>query len=85
MMRRLKTSGTWIAHYPRHRVRRRGLGGAGAAVRCWRRPLGDPTPTCVGEDPAPAVASTGGDTSVVAGEPTAEGPVASADPSKVAG
>jgi hypothetical protein len=42
-------------------------------------------PTYAGEDPVPAAAPTGGDTSVVAAEPTAEDPAASVDPSQVAG
>ena len=40
-----------------------------------------PTSTCAGEDPVPAAAPTGGDTSVVAGEPTVEDPAASVGPS----
>jgi hypothetical protein len=36
-------------------------------------------------DPVPAAAPTGEGTSVVAGEPAAEDPAASADPSQVAG
>jgi hypothetical protein len=48
-------------------------------------PLVTPAPTYAGEDPVPAAAPTGGDTLVVAGEPTAEDPVASAGPSQVAG
>jgi hypothetical protein len=44
-----------------------------------------PAPTCAGEDPVPAAAPNGEDTSVVAGEPTAEDPAASAGPSQVAG
>jgi hypothetical protein len=31
-----------------------------------------PAPTCAGEDPVPAAAPTGRDTSMVAGEPAAE-------------
>jgi hypothetical protein len=42
-------------------------------------------PTCAGEDPVPAAASTGEDTSVVADEPSAEDTAASAGPSQVAG
>jgi hypothetical protein len=41
--------------------------------------------TCAGEDPVPAAAPTGEDTSVVAGEPAAKDPAASAGPSQVAG
>jgi hypothetical protein len=48
-------------------------------------PMTTPAPTCAGEDPVPAVGPTGEDTSVVAGEPTAKDPEASADPSQVAG
>jgi hypothetical protein len=48
-------------------------------------PLVTPAPTGAGEDPVPTDAPTGGDTSVVAGEPTAEDPVASVGPSQVAG
>jgi hypothetical protein len=44
-----------------------------------------PVPTCASEDPVPAAAPTGGDTSVVVGEPAAEDPAASAGPSQVAG
>jgi hypothetical protein len=44
-----------------------------------------PVPTYAGKDPVPAAAATGGDTSVVAGEPTTEGPAASAGLSQVAG
>jgi hypothetical protein len=47
-------------------------------------PLVTPTPTGAGEDPVPATAPAGGDTSMVAGEPAAEDPVASTDPSQVA-
>jgi hypothetical protein len=43
-----------------------------------------PAPTCAGKDPVPAAAATGGDTSVVGGEPAAEDPAASAGPSQVA-
>jgi hypothetical protein len=42
-------------------------------------------PTCAGEDPMPTAASTGEVTSVVAGEPSAKDPAASAGPSQVAG
>jgi hypothetical protein len=48
-------------------------------------PLVTPAPTCAGEDPKLAVAPTGGDTSVVAGEPAVEDPAASAGPSQVVG
>jgi hypothetical protein len=48
-------------------------------------PLVTPAPTCAGEDPVPAAAPTGGDTSVVAGKPTAKDPAASVGPSQVAG
>ncbi|KAL5667371.1 hypothetical protein ACJX0J_019592, partial [Zea mays] len=48
-------------------------------------PVMTPALTCAGEDPVSAAAPTGEDTSVVAGEPTAEDPSASADPSQVAG
>ena len=48
-------------------------------------PVATSASTCAGEDPVPAVAPTGEDTSVVAGEPAAEDPAASADPSQVAG
>jgi hypothetical protein len=48
-------------------------------------PLVTPAPTCAGEDPVPAAAPTGGDTSVVAGELAAEDTAASADPSQVVG
>jgi hypothetical protein len=48
-------------------------------------PLVTPALTCAGEDPVPDAAPTGGDTSVVAGEPAAEDPTASAGPSQVAG
>jgi hypothetical protein len=44
-----------------------------------------PAPTCAGEDLVPAAAPTGGDTSMVAGEPAAEDTAASADPSQVVG
>jgi hypothetical protein len=40
-----------------------------------------PALTCAGEDPMLAAAPTSEDTSVVAGEPTAEDPIASASPS----
>jgi hypothetical protein len=66
-------------------VRRRGLGGADAAIRCWRGPLGDTRADLCWRGPVPAAAPTGGDTSVVAGEPTAEDPTMSVDPSQVAG
>jgi hypothetical protein len=42
-------------------------------------------PTCAGEDPMPAPASTGEVTSVVVGEPSVEDPAASVGPSQVAG
>ena len=48
-------------------------------------PVMTPAPTCANEDPVPTAASTGEDTSVVAGEPTAEDPATSAGPSQVAG
>jgi hypothetical protein len=48
-------------------------------------PVMTPALTCAGEDPMPVAAPTSEDTSVVAGEPTAEDPVASAGPSQVAG
>jgi hypothetical protein len=44
-------------------------------------PLVTPTPPCASEDPMPAAAPTGVDASVVAGEPAAEDPAASAGPS----
>jgi hypothetical protein len=44
-----------------------------------------PAPTCAGEDHVPPAAPTGGDTSGVVGEPTAEDPAASTGPSQVAG
>ena len=48
-------------------------------------PVMTPAPTCAGEDPVPAAAPTGEDTSVVAGKPTAEDSAVSTDPSQVAG
>jgi hypothetical protein len=47
-------------------------------------PLVTPVPTGAGEDPVPATAAVGGDTSMVAGEPAAEDSAASAGPSQVA-
>jgi hypothetical protein len=48
-------------------------------------PVVTPTPTYAGEDPVPAIAPTGEDSSVVAGEPAVEDPAASVSPSQVAG
>jgi hypothetical protein len=48
-------------------------------------PVMTPAPTCAGEDPVPAAAPTDEDTSMVAGEPTAEDPATSVGPSQVAG
>jgi hypothetical protein len=48
-------------------------------------PLVTFVPTSAGEDPVPAAAPTGGDTSIVAGEPATEDPAVSAGPSQVAG
>jgi hypothetical protein len=47
-------------------------------------PLVTPTPTGASEDPMPATAPTGEDTSVVVGEPATEDLAASAGPSQVA-
>jgi hypothetical protein len=43
-----------------------------------------PAPTGTSEDPMPATAPAGGDTSMVAGEPAAEDLAASVGPSQVA-
>ena len=48
-------------------------------------PVMTPAPTCAGEDPVPAAAPTGEDTSVEAVGPAAEDSAASADPSQVEG
>jgi hypothetical protein len=48
-------------------------------------PLVTPASAGADEDPMPAAAPTGGDTSMVAGEPAAEDPTMSAGPSQVAG
>jgi hypothetical protein len=48
-------------------------------------PLVTPAPTCAGEDPVSAAAPTGGDTSMVAGEPVTEDPAVLVGPSQVAG
>jgi hypothetical protein len=86
MMRRSKTSGTWRARSPSRRVRRKGTRGQLAPpFDVGEGPVMTPAPTCAGEDPVSAAVPTGDDTSVVAGEPTAEDPAASADPSQVAG